>query len=366
MGINMKYKFKKQWDTDIAPLFDSEKPFSPYYPTESYVKKYEDVYILSPWGIILDKNFKPLWESANEIIYWCGRAQNFPELLKTSSLRELNGRQQVFQRAKKVIEDLIIEAKSKVTIKQLEHGFNYVYLSHPFKEMVYGHLFDSFLRLYSLRNIDINNKRLIISSPQNISDFKRHLELLGYSDDYIVRDKNLGLIHVPSLYVGELPCPMANITVEAQKWFYKKYIEENENIIIKNGEKLKLYLDRGTVARENKRDFIDSVNISSMLYNDGFINHESFVTLDETLAGFNSASIIIGAHGAAFQNIMFAGPQARIFEFMPENRTVLAFAKLPKKTDDYYLIVANSDESHNLNIPCDFIKQIVETSTLPL
>ncbi|MFT6910095.1 MAG: hypothetical protein ACJAS1_006823 [Oleiphilaceae bacterium] len=352
----------RQGAPPIAPQKGTLSPFTPYAPSEKYVKYLEDVYILSPWGIILDKNFEPIWDTANEIIYWCGRPQQFPDLVQKyglSGLGEFKTRESVFSRAKFVIEDLVVKARAKGDITELDASFDYIYGCHPFDQMVFGHLYDTLQRFHPLDGLPSKKSKLIISSPQHITDFSRHLEILGFNYETIIRKKELSLLKVPSLLVGEMACFPAGLNIPTHDWFFEKYVLNNSRIVTQPEQDLKLYLDRSSVGRAKKRNIIRAEEVGQFLSSKGFVTHEAFQVLDDVINAYYNASTIIGAHGAAFSNIMFCGPSTKIYELMPHNRYVPAFAKLPKKTLDYWLIKMEGDSDFNIDPSVEFISELV-------
>jgi hypothetical protein len=344
----------------LQPIQSITTPFAPFVQNNSFINSYEDVYILSPFGIILDKNFEPIWEAMNEVIYWCGRPAEFPELIKEYGIDALNSFDTYLPRVEKRIEEYLVAAKSgKCKIEELEPNADYVYASHPFNEMVFGHLYDTFQRLYFLRDYPKKDLKLILASQQRIHDFRRHLQILDFDIDIITREKGLSLLKVPSLVVPELPIHPAGTIVETFDWFYEKYVENNQVVQEMLTENTRLYLDRSDINREHKRSFVDETRIGNYLQSQGFKTHLNLNGIDETVARFNSADIVFGAHGAAFSNIMFCGKSTKIFEFMPKSRYVNAFGKLPKKSPDYWLVTVDCDENANLKVPLEFVQELV-------
>ena len=83
-------------------------------------------------------------------------------------------------------------------------------------------------------------------------------------------------------------------------------------------------------------------------------------TLLETLYLFNTASIIVGAHGAAFINTLFANRDSLILEFCPENRLVKNIAHMLKPATQHFLIQVQSNEKHEININIDFMLDLIK------
>lgn len=360
-SVSSRTTYRKFGENGLKPVKGVVKPYSAFIETEHFVETYEDVYVLSPFGFILDKNFEPIWEAMNEIIYWCGRPNEYPALQRLIGNEALRVENTYLQRTALRLEHYANLAETNCEEIELDNNYTYIYASHPFQEMVYGHLFDTLQRLFYIKDLPKEKCKLIISSDEKIQDFSRHLELLNFNLPVVRRSKTLSLLKVPRLIVPSSPIYPAGSVSEIYDWFYDCYVTRNKKQRSLRRDGLNLYLDRSHIPRQNKRSFTNEAVINDYLYRSGFVNHINFRSLDETIAAFNSAERIVGAHGAAFQNIMFANENAEIYEFMPHNRIVDAFGVLPKKTSKYTMVVTEADEISNIKLSLDELTSTINS-----
>lgn len=77
----------------------------------------------------------------------------------------------------------------------------------------------------------------------------------------------------------------------------------------------KIYIDRGTAGR---RPLLNNAEVRSRLEAAGFLSVDpGTLPVREQIALFRDARVIVGAHGAAFANIAFCRPGARLVELLP-------------------------------------------------
>ena len=150
-------------------------------------------------------------------------------------------------------------------------------------------------KIYSLFNIE---KERLIDSKQF-----RHVE-----GDWVIA------VSHPWYFKGYIQ----DETINIPEWI----IKDNRNfflpLIKKFNNNKKIFLDRSSSAYthcqiKNNDEIID------ILTKRGFTSYRvEELDIEEQIFLFSEASIIVGAHGAAFTNIIFCNPKTKIIEIIPE------------------------------------------------
>jgi len=150
-------------------------------------------------------------------------------------------------------------------------------------------------------------------------------------------------------------------------WYYKGYIQhEVKNIpdwiINYNREKFlpllkkfdnnkKIFLDRSSSAFnhcqiQNNKEFIDALSKK------GFTSYRvEELSIQEQIFLFNDAEIIIGAHGAAFANIMFCKPKTKIIEIIPISHPNKKCERICEVLNLKHFKITTEDTSLDKNTP---------------
>ena len=96
-------------------------------------------------------------------------------------------------------------------------------------------------------------------------------------------------------------------------WVYECFINHSKKFICNN----KIFIDRSE-SRFNHCQIINNNEVMNCLNNLGFsIYKTGELSISEQIYLFNNAKIIIGAHGAAFTNLVFCKPNTKIIEIIP-------------------------------------------------
>lgn len=354
-NFNLKHRKTEKPNSSI-------QKFEKYIPVGEMVKELTDVYVMSPTGLILDRNFEPIYSTANEIIYWKGKPKLFPEQIKLYGREYLRKKDVWVDRAKGYLESYIDECRKNI-IKSKEKTL--IYASSATEKLVFGHFYDTIQRLYNIQDRDHKTHPLLISAPSRILDFELFLGLLGLNQNYVVRPKKYALLHVEKLIVPEMSVGPAGMAKDVHSWLFQKLILQNKSIDKNSNHKLKLYLDRSNVARQNNRDFLNSDLVGKFLENSGFVSHKKFKTLNEVLNAYYNADMVFGAHGAAFINCIYCNKDCNIFEFVASNRLIKALARMPKKTENHWLFEVEADSNYTYNMDLKFLESLVKGDVDP-
>lgn len=95
-------------------------------------------------------------------------------------------------------------------------------------------------------------------------------------------------------------------------------------------------------------------------------DHRKFKRLDDHIELFQQARVLIGPHGGAFYNILFAPSKVLVVEFFPDTRwdqhVALASFWIPTRSVDgkYYLLPYPSQGAHDMNVDIPVIVDILK------
>ena len=150
-------------------------------------------------------------------------------------------------------------------------------------------------------------------------------------------------------------------------WYHKGFIQDqvkripewvvfiNRKIFLKKASKFKcsekIFLDRSS-SRFNHCQIFDQKRMNKWVKkNDLIIYKPEKISFKKQIYLFKKASVILGAHGAAFTNIIFCRPGTKIIEIIPENHPNRKCERVSKILKlKYFRIVTKSDDS-NKNFP---------------
>ena len=76
-----------------------------------------------------------------------------------------------------------------------------------------------------------------------------------------------------------------------------------------------------------------------------------FLSFKKQIKLFNSSSLIIGAHGAAFTNIIFCKPGTKIIEIIPANHPNRKCERISKILGLKYFRIVTKPDNTNKNFP---------------
>lgn len=181
------------------------------------------------------------------------------------------------------------------SIKQIDHFL--------LPELKYSYQYETLKML----NIPLNK---IISDKKN-----RHIE----SEILITTDH-------PWYKRGNIHDEMVNIPKWIILWIRQKFLK---HAVYKNVCD-KIYIDRND-SLFNHCKIINSEDVWKLLKKRGFKKLElSKFNFKNQIGIFNSAKIIVGAHGAGLSNIIFSKPGTKVIEIKPKNHVNEVFSRISK------------------------------------
>lgn len=301
--------------------------------SENKVLNLNDVIIFKKYGLIADANRKIIPETTNEHIFWQPKIINYNKL-------DVDERLKFFQ-------EEINNGNIKKTI-QLNSEIDFIYLCHPFEWYAYGHLFDTLQRLYQLSNRNFVGPFLICSDYSRITDFRTHIEMLGYRSDLIIPFYGFfDAIYVNKLVYSESPANITQFTNDTRDWIWRRYIANNHNLKIQMQDYI-LFLDRSGVGTRdiiNKNELLDF--LSKRFEIKIFTGSEK---VDEMLNIFNKAKYVLGVHGAMFVNTIFCSPETKIIELIPSTRVVVNMLQMNKFAKNHVGLILEANNEHAINV----------------
>lgn len=177
--------------------------------------------------------------------------------------------------------------------------------------------------------------------PNYIYKFqKEYLDHFGIPASKIINAEVTPHIQADTLYVASY----VRIDDHHPKWvcdfLYQSFITADKKD--RSRDKL-IYIARGDAALNRK--VINEKEVIEMLRLYGFeVHYLSGLTVIEQAKLFNSARIVVGAHGAGLTNIVFCEPGSKVLEFFPDNYVRHLFYDLANKRGvEYHHLLCASD-----------------------
>jgi capsular polysaccharide biosynthesis protein len=129
----------------------------------------------------------------------------------------------------------------------------------------------------------------------------------------------------------------------------------NRKIFLKKSKKFKcskrIFIDRSS-SRFNHCQIFNQNETNKWLKKNNLDSYkpEKF-SLEKQIYLFNKASIIVGAHGAAFTNIIFCKPGTKIIEIIPSNHPNRKCERISKILKLKYFRIVTKPDNSNKNFP---------------
>ena len=193
------------------------------------------------------------------------------------------------------------------------------------------------------------------------------LKVFGINKDKILNSKIYNHIHADEVYSVDHPW-YENGYIQYNlhklpKWIIKK----NREIFLKRNSKnskKKIFLDRSSSSFNHCQiENIEQI-IKLMIKKNIKMYKPELLSFKNQIKLCNSSSLIIGAHGAAFTNIIFCKPGTKILEIIPSDHPNQKCKRISKILNlKYYRIKTvpnNSDENfpYKINLNKQSLKQI--------
>ncbi len=188
--------------------------------------------------------------------------------------------------------------------------------------------------------------------PELKYSFQREtLEILNIPFNKILSDKQNRHIEADVLYVTDHPWhKKGNVQDEIIyipewiiNWLREKFLVNAEYKNISE----KIYIDRSD-SLFNHCQIINSDEVWEFLKNEGFSKIRSTeITFKNQIGLFNSATTIVGAHGAGLTNMIFSKSNTNIIEFAPENHPNNFFHRVSQMNNLNYRKIVSKDLKFN-------------------
>jgi capsular polysaccharide biosynthesis protein len=178
-------------------------------------------------------------------------------------------------------------------------------------DMYYHWMFDVLPRIQLLKDRGFTSNQIdrYIIDYRDISFQKESIKALGIPVEKISRSNDHFKYHIRAehLLVPSLPSKLDVVSAGACQFLRNTFFDPHKKS--KFGKKIYL-------KRSGKRVLINAKEIEAELKAMGFetVECEKF-SINEQAAIFYNADIVIGAHGAAFSNVVFCKPGAKVIEF---------------------------------------------------
>lgn len=312
---------------------------------------FEDVFIDTKTGLVLDESKNVLWEVAYEALFW-------NPVIKGDVLKSPNKLQEVIiEKKNKFTEEL-----ESITSEEFENCYKFgadqqvIYMLHAFGWYPYGHLHDSIQRLFPWRDFFFENPLVLVSRTNKVVDFDLHINAAGFESSSIHRAHKFSrIVKVPKLFFGVSPAVYTSFTDESLKWItngYRKVFGAPKNTITG------IYLSRNSV-KQGSRGVLNDLDVQEFLIKKGFVIVNGSESLEQIYNLFASAKYIVAPHGSLLANSIFCGDSSRIIEFCPDNREDHSFQLKNKHCLDYHYFLLKGDENFNVSIPLDTLEELI-------
>jgi len=215
-------------------------------------------------------------------------------------------------------------------------------------------LFDIVPKIYLL-TLKIDLKKInyfYVSDPKKwqIKIFK----ILGIGEEKLLSSKKNNHIFAEEIYAVDHP------------WYDKGYIQENVKkipkwVIQKNREffwdnskqkfKNKIFLDRSK-SKYNHCQINNLNDIKNLVLRKNFkLCKPENLSFKKQINLFKSSSVVIGAHGAAFSNIIFCKPGTKIIEIIPADHPNKKCERISKILKLKYFRIKTAPDNSDRNYP---------------
>ena len=150
-------------------------------------------------------------------------------------------------------------------------------------------------------------------------------------------------------------------------WYHKGFIQDqvkriprwvvliNRKIFLEKASKFKcskkIFLDRSSSSFNHCQIFNQKHVNKWVKKNDLDIYQPEKISFKKQIYLFKKASVILGAHGAAFTNIIFCRPGTKIIEIIPANHPNRKCERISKILNLKYFRIVTKPDNSNKNFP---------------
>jgi capsular polysaccharide biosynthesis protein len=174
-----------------------------------------------------------------------------------------------------------------------------------------------FSELYDLNNLDNLYFSKLKSYQKNI------LKIMNLNNLNIIDSKMYRHVQADKIYALEHPWYNKGYILEEVNNIPKWIIEWLRETFLTKRERFnsneKIYVDRSE-SRFNHCQIINNNEVSTFLESKGFTKYKvGQLPFQKQIHLFKNAKVVVGAHGAAFANLVFCEPGTKVIEMKPEN-----------------------------------------------
>ncbi|MFL2901878.1 MAG: glycosyltransferase family 61 protein [Candidatus Pelagibacter sp.] len=215
-------------------------------------------------------------------------------------------------------------------------------------------LFDIVPKIYLL-TLKIDLKKInyfYVSDPKKwqIKIFK----ILGIGEEKLLSSKRNNHIFVEEIYAVDHPWYNKGYIQENVKKIPKWIIQKNREFFLDNSKqkfKNKIFLDRSK-SKYNHCQINNLNDIKNLVLRKNFrLCKPEYLSFKKQINLFKSSSIIIGAHGAAFSNIIFCKSGTKIIEIIPADHPNKKCERISKILKLKYFRIETVPDNSDKNYP---------------
>ena len=278
--------------------------------------------------------------------------------------------QQVNGKLKNIKNNFVVKKGTPSFVKKI-HGRVFNLCQGDSGNNYFHFIFDILPKLYLL-NYSFHLKKInffYVSDPKEWQI--KILNILGIKKEKLLSSKKYKHIHADEIYVVDHPWYNQGYIQQSVKEIPKWIILQNRKKFLKKSKdnlKKKIFLDRSE-SGYNHCQIQNMSDIERLITNQNFKKYKpELLSFKKQINLFKNSAVIIGAHGAAFSNIIFCKQGTKIIEIIPAdhpNRKCERISKILKLK--YFRIKTkpnNSDKNYPFKIYLDrqnlkLIKKII-------
>ena len=237
-------------------------------------------------------------------------------------------------------------------------------------------IFDILPKIYLLSSkIDLQKINYFYVSDPNKLQIKI-FSILGINKKKLLSSKKFKHIIAEEIYAVDHPWYNEGYVQKSCQKIPKWTVYKNRKVFlsnyrnnIKKVSKKKIFLDRSS-SKYNHCQIKNLIDIKKIILEKKLkIYKPEFLSFKEQINLFKNSSIIIGAHGAAFSNIIFCKPGTKIIEIIPADHPNRIFERFSKILKLRYFRIETKPDNFDANYPfrinlnqknLNFIKKIIE------
>lgn len=215
-------------------------------------------------------------------------------------------------------------------------------------------IFDILPKIYLLNSI-IDLKKInyfYVTDPKKWQI--KIFNILGISQKKLLSSKIYKHISAEEIYAVDHPWYFNGYIQQNVKKIPKWIIYQNRKVFLnkpKNRSKKKIFLDRSQ-SKYNHCQIQNQNDIKDLIIKNKFeICKPEFSSFKKQISLFYNSSVIIGAHGAAFSNIIFCKPGTKIIEIIPADHPNRKCERISKVLKLRYFRIETKPDNTDINYP---------------